>query len=132
MGCGSAYESAGLLWAARANVIAAANQALSEYWEHGEILPEALSCLRKLVWLELQLGRVPWVLQWMELSFLIAEQLLRTEEQKQRFMDERELQDRILAILILKTDFWELKWLDFLPDVLDRFVLVSSRLALIF
>ena len=42
-GCGLAYESAGLLWAARANVLAAANQVLSDLWELGRLAPQALS-----------------------------------------------------------------------------------------
>jgi hypothetical protein len=132
VGCGLAYESAGLLWAARANVLGGANQALSEYWEHGDIVPHAVSCLQRLVWIELQLGRVPNVLQWMEASFLIAEQVLRTEKTKQRFTDQRTIQDRVLAILLLKVDFWQLKWLDFLPAVLEKFGLDYSWMALLY
>lgn len=60
--CGAAYEAAGLLWAARACMLVAANQALKEFWEHGRVSNPALACLRKLIWLELQLGRIPCVL----------------------------------------------------------------------
>ncbi len=77
-GCGQAYERAGLLWAARANLILAANQALAEHWEHGTVTPLALLCVQKLIWLELQLGRVPSVLEWMELAGLLAARVLMT------------------------------------------------------
>ena len=63
-GCGLAYEAAGLLWAARANVLAAANQVLSDYFEHGVLAGQALTCVRRLVWVEIQLGRVACAMQW--------------------------------------------------------------------
>lgn len=132
VGCALAYERAGLLWAARASVLAAANQALSEYWEQGEIVPQAVSCLQKLVWIELQLGRIAHVLQWMETSAVIAEQVLRTETTKNRFIRDRAIQDGVLSILLLRVDFWQLKWLDFLPDVLERHGLDFSWMALLY
>ena len=132
VGCGLAYESAGLLWAARANVIAAANQAFSEYWEQGKISYQVLLCLRKLIWLELQIGRLPFVLAWMELASIIAGQFVQREKQQEAFMRERMAQDQVLAILLLKTDVWELKWLDFLPEILDNLRLDYSWMALLY
>ncbi len=130
--CGQAYASAGLLWAARANVLAAANQALSEYTVHGVVLPHALRCLQSLVWLELQLGRVPHVLKWIEVASVIAQYLLLPEIPQKAYLEERTSQDMVLAILLLKTDLAELGSLDFLPSVLDRFGLDFSRMALLF
>ena len=132
VGCGLAYESAGLLWAARANVLAGTNQALSEYWEDGEIVPQAISCIQKLVWIELQLGRLPYVFQWMETSAILADQVYRTEKAKRRFIDQRSVQDRVLAILLLRVDFWQLKWLDFVPPILEKFGLEYSWMALLY
>jgi hypothetical protein len=132
VGCGLAYESAGLLWAARANVIAAANQAFSDYWEQGEISYQALICLRKLIWLELQLGRVPHVLAWMEVASAVAQQFVRDEKRQEAFRRERTAQDQVLAILLLKTDVWDLKWLDFLPEILDGLGLDYSWMALLY
>lgn len=130
--CGSGYEAAGLLWAARANVLAAANQAFAEYWEQGELTPQALACLRKLVWLELQLGRIPSVLAWIEMASAVALQILQTEERRKAFSSELAAWDRTLAILFLRTDFWELKWLGFLPDILDGLELDISWLSLLY
>lgn len=127
-----AYESAGLLWAARANVLGAANQAFSEYYEEGQILPQALTCLRKLAWLELQLGRVPAVLQWIEAASLVAQHLALTDKRKQTYLDERATQDAVLGILLLKADIPTLQSLSFLPAVLQRLGLDLSFMALLY
>jgi hypothetical protein len=127
-----AYESVGLLWAARANVLSAANQALSEYYEHGEILPPVLTCLRKLAWVELQLGRVPHVLQWMELADLIAQHIAIVGKRKEAYVEERLTQDAILGILFLKADLAMLRSLEHLPDVLGQLGLDRSRMALLY
>lgn len=132
LGCGLAYESAGLLWAARANVLAAANQAFSEYWERGRITLQAFTCLRKLAWLELQLGRVPTVLAWIEIATAVAQQKMLKGERWEAFIQERQAQDQVLAILLLKTGLRELEWLDFLPGVLNALSLEYSRMALLY
>ena len=48
------------------------------------------------------------------------------------YQNERMLQDASLAILLLRTDFWELKWLDFLPEVLERLGLYYPWIALLY
>lgn len=55
--CASAYEQAGLLWAARGSMLLAASQALKEFTECGKITPPGAACVR-LIWLELQLGHI--------------------------------------------------------------------------
>jgi hypothetical protein len=132
LGCGLAYESTGLLWAARASVLAAANQALSEFIEEGTIPPQALTCLRKLVWLELELGRVPCVLQWMAVASTVAQQLALTEDRKKSFVEEREAQDGIFGILFLKADLPALRALCFLPGLLEESGLYCSWMALLY
>ena len=132
LACGLAYKSAGLLWAARANVLAAANQAFSEYWEDGEISPHVLFSLHILVWLELQLGRVPCVLGWMNLMSTVAWQLTLDEDDRKAFIEKRITQDRVLGILLLKTGLRELELLDFLPEVLDELDLHHSWMALLY
>jgi hypothetical protein len=99
LGAGLAYEAVGLLWAARANTLAAANQAASDYIEEGRVTTLFLSCLQKMVWLELQLGRIPATLQWIDVTSVIAKHLALSGEDKQRYVDQREMQDGVLAIL---------------------------------
>jgi hypothetical protein len=132
VGCAFAYESAGLLWAARRNMLVAANKTLGEFWKHGELVRGTLYCLQKLVWLELQLGRVPYVLSWMDVASAVAHSLVLNASQQERFNQERQDQDLVLGLLLLKTKLCELKWLDFLPSVLDRMGLINSWMALVF
>lgn len=131
-GCGIAYQSAGLLWAARSNVLAAANQALADFTEYGRVVPQALTCLQKLVWLELQLGRVPCILQWIEAASVVAGHLAMDEKSKEEYLEEREAQDSALAILLLKAELSDLKSAEFLPDILDKLGLTYSWFALLF
>lgn len=130
--CGVAYEAVGLLWAARANMLLAANHALSEYWKHGTLVPQTLLFLQKLIWLELQLGRVPYVLAWIETASLFAGRLLLDDEKKDAFYKERDAQDLVFGLLLLKTDVWDLKRIGLLPQVLDEVELYSTRMALLY
>jgi hypothetical protein len=130
--CGSAYESAGLLWASRSSLLAAANLAFSEFLARGTLPLQALTCVRRLVWVELQLGRVPCVLAWIELMSWIAHHLMLEGDRQETYLEERKNQDIIFGLLLLKTDFWELKWLDFLPGVLEKLQLDYSWMALLY
>ncbi len=130
--CGSAYESAGLRWAARANLLAAANLAFYEFTARGILVPQALRCVCRLVWLEIQLGRVPCVLTWVELMSWAANHLMLEGERRENYQEERMKQDMVLSILLLKTDFWELKGLDFLPAILESLRFDISWMTLLY
>jgi len=130
--CGLAYEAVGLLWAARSNFLMATNQTFTEYIKDGKIGYLTLRCVQKLIWLELQLGRLPYALSWIEFSSLIANLIDFNDEQRQTYQDERTMQDQVLAILLIKIDFWELKWLDFLPTILEKLGFYSSWMTLLY
>jgi hypothetical protein len=127
--CASAYESVGLLWAARSNMLLAASQAFNEYWQNGTITIQAFACLKRLVWLELQLGRIPITLAWIETSTVIAQALGLDEEAQEKFIKERETQDLVLGILLLKTALKDLQRLEFLPAVLEKLGFHHSFIA---
>ncbi len=129
---GLAYEAAGLLWAARGNTLASANQILDEFREGGPIPHIALLCARRLIWQELQLGRVAHVLQWIELAGILASAQGLNPDERNQFVLEREAQDKALALLLLKAELADLMELRFLPDVLDRLQLLYSRMALLY
>jgi hypothetical protein len=131
-GAGLAYESVGLLWAARANALAGANQALCDYSEDGTVTRQLVMSIEKLVWLELQLGRVPAVLQWIEAASVIAPHARLSEEGEKRYSEHRFTQDAILGILLLKADLSSLKWLAWLPPLLDQCGLSVSWMALLY
>lgn len=130
-GCGLAYEAAGLLWAARANVLAAANQVLSDYFEHGVLAGQALTCVRRLVWLEIQLGRVACAMQWIQVEQALAQDRALIEEEADKFSRQMLAQDGTLGMLLLRSDLEDLSRLRFLPDAFDRLGLGLSRMALL-
>ena len=131
-GCGLAYESAGLLWAARANVLSAADLAMRDYWEHGFLAPRASTCARRLVWLELQLGRLACAMQWMQVASALAHDRGLDEKETKRFSDQVAAQDATLGMLLLRAELEDLNRLRFLPDVLDECGLQSSRMSLLY
>jgi|SRR5579859_1149670 len=132
VGCSSAYEAAGLVWASRANMLVAANQALSDWWKHGIAGAHALRIIQRLVWLELQLGRVFGVLAWMELAALLAGQIIASSEQKESFLKERQQQDIVLSILLAKARAADLRQIEFLPEVLDQLGLHQCWIVLLY
>ena len=130
--CGAAYERVGLLWAARGSVLLATNQALKKFWDCGEISVQALACLRKLIWIELQLGRIPWVLAWIE-TFLTLSSATKPDEDRQKSLEEEWVHlDGALGFLILKASLFDLKRLATLPHVLEKLQLDASRMALLY
>jgi hypothetical protein len=131
-GCAQAYEAAGLIWAARANVLLAANQALAPLWEEGRVLPQALVCVKKLVWLELQLGRITYALDYLRTASAVAGALNLGEERRAKFLEEREAQDRILGMLFLKSELKQLTSLGHVPQLLMELELPHAWLALLY
>lgn len=130
--CANAYEAAGLLWAARGSLLVAANQGLREFWERGNITGQTLACLRRLVWIELQLGRVPCALAWLEVTMLMSSAAVHDEDRKKRLVEELTDVDRILGLLLLKTELSDLETLSFLPNVFERLGFHLSWMALLY
>ncbi len=130
--CAIAYESAGLLWAARANTLLALNQILAEYSRNGEMSVNTLKCIQRLIWLELQLGRVSSALAWIEFLRVVSMNVFLDNDSTSKFTEEYETQDLIVGLLLLKTELWELKWLDFLPGILEQLGLTNARMALLY
>lgn len=132
VGCALAYEHVGLLWAARMNILAATSMLLSDFIEHGTIPRNALRCILKLVWIELQLGRVPCVLCWAELAGLVAHALKLDDARQKKVDEERTNIDGIFAMLILRTPLAEAQNARRLPNVLERLGLPFSAMATLY
>jgi hypothetical protein len=130
--CSGAYEAAGLLWAAHASMLLAASQALQEFWEDGTVTTQAHGCLRRLAWLELQLGRVPCVLAWIQTAAATERAINFDSARRESLRNERMHLDLALGVLLLKTDFFDLKELAALPATLERFHLEFSWIALLY
>jgi hypothetical protein len=130
--CAAAYERVELLWVARGTLLNAASVATNEWWTHSEITLAQRNCYNRLKWVELQLGRVPHLLAWHEVD--VATRVLLTAEgyAKERLSYGEPDFDMILGILLLRSDVWQLKQLETLPNCLHRLQLHGSALALVF
>jgi hypothetical protein len=128
--CGAAYERVGLLWAARGSILTAASIATSEFWTYADVTPQQAACYRRMKWLELQLGRVPQVLEWHSIDLAVRQVLADQGYDIDRLRVGKFDFDAILGILLLRTETWQLRWLTRLPDVLDNLLLHNASVAL--
>jgi hypothetical protein len=97
------------------------------FHEQGTLTKEQAATYERLQWLELQLGRVPQILEWAELH-RFAEHALQDGP-----LDEDGLRqfDSALGVLFLRIDFAQLAAYAGLPDVLERLGLYLSKSALL-
>lgn len=129
--CGCAYERVGLLWAARGTMLTAASLATSELHHFEKITPSQAGCYRRLKWMELQLGRVPQTLCWHEVD-LAVRAILEDKGVLESSLEAEALFDGAFGTLLLKTDPWELRWVERLPEKLERLGLFNSSAALLY
>ncbi|WP_128915041.1 hypothetical protein [Granulicella sibirica] len=130
--CGRAYERLGLFWAARGSLLIAASLSTDDLFAKGDLNLTQLACFNRIKWIELQLGRVPHLLMWHQIDQTLARALAERDIDTTS-IEQSEMQfDFSLAILLLKTDFWELKWLKGLPDTLEAHNLQVASETLLF
>ena len=132
LGSSHAYERVGLLWAARNKALAAAERTLAAFREQGTIPPQALIAMKRLVWIELQLGRIPQILTTMTFASLISSHLHLSEEPQKTYAEEWEIQEGVFGIHLLNLPFEALSSVTRLPDTLERLGLTLARMALLF
>ncbi|AUA58881.1 Uncharacterised protein [Achromobacter spanius] len=132
VGTGLAFESAGLLYAARGTLVGALDRCLYTHFKLGAADKRALPIVKKLIWVEMQLGRVPYVLAWLSLIPAIHAALSIKEEKRQEFESELQAIDTVLGIILLRTSKADWHHLVRLPDVLSHHGLELSRSAALF
>jgi hypothetical protein len=132
IGSSFAYERVGLLWAARNKVLAAVERTLAVLNEQGKVIPQALSSLKRLVWIELQLGRIPHILSAMTLANFVASHLKLSEKRLKDYDEELEMQESVLGIHFLNLPIEALSSVSRLPYTLERLGLTTARMALLF
>jgi hypothetical protein len=120
--CGHAYEEMGLLWAAHGTLLSAASIATNEFWQYENITLDQARCYRRLKWIELFLGRLPYIFSWHELDIAIRYNLVEQGYNAEALLplEPETIFEGLLGCLLLRTKFSELKHLVALPDVLDR------------
>ena len=124
-----AYEAMGLLWAARANYAFALNWVLRARDTTGELPSSLYVPLARLIWIEIELGRVPQALCWLELHRMMLTSVDLTGEQIERLTEESALMDAVLAIVVLRTSWRDLPKLDRAPGLLGGLGLNVCRVA---
>jgi hypothetical protein len=130
--CACAYERIGLLWAARGTLLMAASVSMSDFWEFEDATPFQATCLRRLKWVELQIGRVPQLLSWHEVDSIIRGILIAKGYDEHRLIAGDIEFDAILGILFLKTEFGQLKHIVRLPDRLSSMRLNQASVAVLY
>jgi len=130
--CSYAYESAGLLWAARNKLVVAIERAFRVFLTEGEMPGIAHHCLRRLTWIEMQLGRVPQTLQAIIWSRFCEGLLASTGHREAQSEQEAMLLQAVLSIHFLNVPFSRISALEQLPDALARLDLEMPRLAVLY
>jgi len=132
LGIAAGYEAVGLLWAARANLIQAFERTTNEYLKDGTIGHAAYPIIRRLIWVEIQLGRIPCILGWIQWLGAISNTIELDEQSRKSLENEFVHMDTILGILTLKTQFASWQHLSHVPGLFDRFNLFMARGAALF
>lgn len=127
-----AYESAGLLWAARNKLVVAIERTFRMFLTEGEIPGIAHHCLRRLTWIEMQLGRVPQILQAIAWTRFCEGLLASTRRREVQSEQEAMLLQAVLSIHFLNVPFSRISALEQLPDALARLDLEMPRLAVLY
>jgi tetratricopeptide (TPR) repeat protein len=131
--CGTAYEQAGLLWAARGSALAAAALATGDYWTYSEVTRIQADSYGFLRSLELRLGRLPHALAWHEVCRETNRRLTEGGEADNGTVRDELLRfDALLGIFFLRADFTVLPRLCRLPDVIGGLGLDFAAIALLF
>ena len=130
--CASAYDQVGLKWAAHGTMLTAASIAVNDFWTYEEITPAQAACFKRLKWFELRLGRLPHCMVWHETARSVQAALHRQGYDSKKYLKEAIWFDGCLALLLLKTDLWQLKQMTKLPHILDEIDLPMSAAALKF
>jgi hypothetical protein len=130
--CAKAYEGVGLLWAAHANLLSAASIGLSKFGDDGIASNQAHYCIIRLIWTELQLGRIPQILTYMQFATMLAQHLKLSEEILKNYSEQLKNQDGILGMLMLRASIAQLQVLNKLPKTLDAMGLYMACMSLLY
>ncbi|WP_291994642.1 hypothetical protein [Candidatus Accumulibacter sp. ACC003] len=129
-----AYQEAGLLWAARNKLLVAIERAFRMLSTEGELPLISYRLLRRLTWIELQLGRIPQILQslvWTRYCTSLVK-LEEDDEAGDRNHEETMLMHAVSGMYFLNVPFNRLSVLEQLPDALQRLGLDIPRTAVLY
>jgi hypothetical protein len=96
------------------------------------VTPYQAACYRRLKWIELRLSRLPHLLAWHEIDLGVRHDLVARGYDADALFEGDETFQGLLGRLLLRTDFFDLRALGSLPDVLDRLHLPLATDALLY
>ena len=120
------------MWAARNKLIVAIERAFSMLRTEGEMASIAHHCMRRLTWIEMQLGRIPQILQAIAWTRFCEGLLTSTGRSEAQSNQETMLLQAVLGIHFLNVPFSRFSALEQLPDALARLDLDMPRLAVLY
>lgn len=129
-----AYQNAGLLWAARNKILVAIERAFHMLSTEGELPLIAYRLLRRLTWIELELGRVPQILQSLVWTGYCTH-LVKFDEDDEaddKNHEETMFMHAVFGMHFLNVPFNRLSVLEQLPDALQRLGLDIPRTAVLY
>ena len=132
LGCSFAYSELGLEWAARTQLVAAAAINTSDIAESGRPSKLTHDIMKRLVWTELRLGRIPCVIN----SIMVLDAITHLMEPEEVDMSSLEKEfnmiDAVLGILIIQSTIEDLKLVPQYPDLLENIGCIYSKLFLLY
>lgn len=128
---GHAYESVGLLWAARGALLNSICIVIGEFETHADTSRIRSGIIGHMKWLELQLGRLPQCLEWAHFAAASAQGFGDTLTDEERAAEWLSF-DTGLGVLCLRADLDQLGQLTAMPDVFGRFGLEVAKASLLF
>ena len=128
----AAYTMAGLHWAARNRALAALAQSMLDLQEDGSLeWPQWLS-VKRLVWSELTLGRIPQAIAALKLARIVVSAMQPEGDLAKEVEDELVAQEGFLGLLLLNLKPSELDPIAKLHDGLERDGLYLAAMATLF
>lgn len=127
-----AYQSAGLLWAARASCTSAAATLFIEGEENGELPIILFPTLMNAAWQAAQLMHFPELLETIQTTRGCLATLPFNDESRERAASQMKDFDMVLACQLANLSREELPTLELMPDVLEGLGLDISRFTLLY
>ena len=87
---------------------------------------------KRLRTIEIRLGRIGYALEWHQLHHVLSAQLLNTDEQKSKLLNDDIFFGSLMGLLLIKTPDEQLKMLEKLPDMLLQMDMDFAALGLMY
>ncbi|CDF95899.1 FIG00594786: hypothetical protein [Pseudomonas sp. SHC52] len=127
-----AYQSAGLLWAARASCTSAAATLFIEGEENGELSSTLFPTLMNAAWQAVQLKHFPELLGMVQIARGCLNALPLDDKSKSRAAAQLKDFDMVLACQLTNLSSEEVPRLELMPDILEGLDLNISRFTLLY